>query len=66
MENKKILSGVPAMWYGNPSAVCYIGSVIRLMEYIGDPVEQDEVFALSGAGLCFPWRFASSCDLIGV
>lgn len=66
MAAKKILPDVPAMWYGEPSAVCYIGSVMRLMEYIGDPVEQDELFALSGAGLCFPWRFASSCDEIGI
>ena len=66
MSNQKILSGVPAMWYGNPSAVCYIGSVMRLMAYIGDPVEQDELFALSGVGLCFPWRFASSCDEVSI
>jgi len=57
---------ISAMWYGNPSAVCFIGSVIRLMEYIGDPVEEDEVFALSGVGLCFPWKFASFCDEVSV
>ncbi|MCL1909682.1 MAG: hypothetical protein FWG05_01965, partial [Kiritimatiellaeota bacterium] len=62
MQNSKILPGIPPMSYGNPSAVCFIGSVMRLMEHIGDPVAQDEVFALSGVGLCFPWLFASSCD----
>lgn len=56
MENKTLLPDVPALGYGNPSAVCYIGSVMRLMEYMGDPVEQDEVFALSGVGLCFLLR----------
>lgn len=66
MENKKILPGIPAMWYGNPSAVCYIGSVMRLMEHIGDPVEEDELFALSGVGLCFPWNFATYCDEVSV
>lgn len=66
MKNQNTLRNVPAMWYGNPSAVCYIGAVMRLMEYIGDPVEQDELFALSGAGLCFPWRYASCCDEISV
>ncbi len=66
MNKSKILPGVPAMRYGNPSAVCYIGSVMRLMEYIGDPVAQDELFALSGAGLCFPWRFASCCDEVSI
>jgi|GEM_PF-438422 len=66
MEIKKLLPNVPAIWYGHPSAVCYIGSVMRLMEYIGDPVEEDELFALSGAGLCFPWRFASSCDEVSI
>ena len=66
MNNSKILSNVPAVWYGNPSAVCYIGSVMRLMEYIDDPVEQDELFALSGVGLCFPWQFASSCDEVSI
>ena len=65
-NSKNILPNVPAMWYGHPSAVCYIGSLMRLMEYIGDPVEEDALFALSGAGLCFPWRFASSCDEVGV
>ena len=40
MKNQNTLRNVPAMWYGNPSAVCYIGAVMRLMEYIGDPVEQ--------------------------
>lgn len=66
MKNRKILPDIPAMWYGNPSAVCYIGSVMRLMEFIGDPVEEDELFALSGVGLCFPWRFASSCDEVSI
>ena len=64
--NKKILPDIPVMRYGKPSAVCYIGSVIRLMEYIGDPVEQDELFALSGVGLCFPWKFASCCDEVSI
>ncbi len=66
MSGKKVLPDVPAMWYGNPSPVCYIGAVMRLMAYIGDPVDQDEAFALSGAGLCFPWRFDSCCDEVSV
>ncbi len=66
MNAENILPGVPAMRYGHPSAVCFIGSAMRLMEYIGDPAEEDELFALSGAGLCFPWRFASSCDEVGI
>lgn len=66
MAIKNILPDVPAMRYGNPSAVCYIGSVIRLMEYIGDPVDEHELFALSGVGLCFPWRFASCCDEVSI
>ena len=66
MDGHRILPGVPAMWYGNPSAVCFIGAVMRLMEYIGDPVEQDELMALSGVGLCFPWQFASPCDEVGI
>lgn len=63
---KKILPGIPAMWYGHPSAVCYIGSIMRLMEFIGDPVDESELFSLSGAGLCFPWRSNSSCDEISI
>jgi hypothetical protein len=66
MQNSKILPGILPMWYGNPSAVCFIGSVMRLMEYIGDPVKQDELFALSGVGLCFPWKFGSSCDEVSI
>ncbi len=27
---ENILNGIPYMGYGNPSAVCYIGSVMRL------------------------------------
>lgn len=61
-----ILKGIPPMWYGNPSAVCYVGSVMRLMEHIGDPVTQEEVIALSGTGLCFPWRPGTSCDEVGL
>jgi len=63
---ENVLRGVPHMGYGNPSAVCYIGSVMRLMETIGDPIDQSELFALSGAGLCFPWAYQSSCDEISV
>ncbi len=66
MAAQNILPGVPSMWYGNPSAVCFVGSVMRLLAYIGDPASQDEVFALSGAGLCFPWRFDSACDEVGI
>lgn len=66
MKNRHVLPDVPAMWYGHPSAVCYIGSVLRLMAYIGDPVDEDELYALSGVGLCFPWQYASSCDEVGL
>jgi len=62
----KILPNIPAMWYGNPSAVCYIGAVMRLMEYIGDPVEQDELIALCGVGLSFPWGYDSCCDEVSL
>jgi len=62
----KILHGIPAMSYGNPSPVCYIGAVMRLMEVLGDPVESDELFALSGVGLCFPWRVNSCCDEVSI
>ena len=61
-----ILRGIPAMSYGHPSPVCYIGAVMRLMEYLGDPVSEDELFALSGVGLCFPWRFNSCCDEVSI
>jgi len=63
---ENVLRGVPRLRYGDPSPVCYIGSVMRLMEHIGDPIDQSELFALSGAGLCFPWAFQSSCDEISV
>ena len=63
---ENVLRGVPRMGYGDPSPVCYIGSVMRLMEHIGDPVGQSELFALSGAGLCFPWAYQSSCDEVSV
>jgi hypothetical protein len=36
------------------------------MEHLGDPVDEDELFALSGAGLCFPWRHKSSCDEVSI
>lgn len=64
--NKRILPSIPAMWYGNPSPVCYVGSVMRLMEYIGEPIEEDELIALSGVGLCFPWRLDSICDEVSI
>lgn len=62
----KNLSGIPEMSYGNPSPVCYIGAVMRLLAYIGDPIEQDELIALSGVGLCFPWKFDSDCDEVSI
>lgn len=66
MGNERILSGIPEMRYGDPSAVCFIGSVMRFMEYIGDPVEEDELIALSGVGLCFPWKYESFCDEVSI
>ena len=66
MKNIKLLSGMPEMSYGNPSPVCYIGAAMRLLEYLGDPIEQDELIALSGVGLCFPWKFNSDCDEVSV
>ena len=63
---ENVLQGIPRLRYGEPSAVCYIGCVKRLMEYLKDPVEDDELFALSGAGLCFPWQYKSCCDEISV
>jgi hypothetical protein len=66
MNNAKILSGIPEMSYSVPSPVCYIGAVMRLLEYFGDPIEQDELISLSGVGLCFPWRFNSDCDEVSI
>ena len=63
---KNVLLGIPKMRYGDPSVACFIGSVTRLVEYLGDPIEQDELFTLSGAGLCFPWQYKSSCDEISI
>lgn len=62
----KLLSGIPEMSYGDPSPVCFIGAVMRLLEYMGDPIEQDELIALSGVGLCFPWKFNSDCDEVSI
>ena len=55
---ENVLTGIPHMGYGYTSAVCYIGSVMRLMDYVGDPIEEAELFSLSGAALCFPWTCA--------
>lgn len=38
----------------------------RLLEALGEAVGQDELFALSGVGLCFPWRCGSCCDEVGI
>ncbi|MDR1600290.1 MAG: hypothetical protein LBS11_10555 [Oscillospiraceae bacterium] len=66
MNDIKILSGIPEMSYGNPSPVCYIGAVMRLLDYLGDPIAQDELISLSGVALCFPWKFNSDCDEVSV
>jgi hypothetical protein len=63
---ENVLDGIPHMGYGNPSAVCYIGSVMRLMDYLHDPIEADELFSLCGAALCFPWKNGLPCDEISV
>jgi AraC-like DNA-binding protein len=62
----KILSGIPEMSDGNPSSICFIGTVMRLLDTLGDPIEEDELIALSGVGLCFPWKFNSDCDEVGI
>ena len=66
MLEKKLLAGVPPLRYGDPSAVCYIGAAQRLLEALGETVGQDELFALCGAGLCFPWGFGTCCDEVGI
>ena len=63
---ENVLQGIPHMGYGDPSAVCYIGSVMRLMEYLGDPIEADELFALSGVAMCFPWKAGLCCDEVSI
>ena len=66
MTETTLLAGIPALRYGDPSAVCFIGAVQRLLEALGETVGQDELFALSGVGLCFPWRCGSCCDEVGI
>ncbi|MDD4494827.1 MAG: hypothetical protein PHV32_10880 [Eubacteriales bacterium] len=63
---ENVLTGIPPMGYGDPSAVCYIGSVMRLMDYLNDPVDRNEIFTLSGAALCFPWKAGLCCDEISI
>ncbi len=63
---ENVLQGIPYMGYGNPSAVCYIGSVMRLMDYLDDPINQDELFSLSGTALCFPWKAGLCCDEVSI
>lgn len=63
---ENVLKGIPHMGYGDPSAVCYIGSVMRLMEYLNDPAEADECFALSGTAMCFPWKTGLCCDEVSI
>ncbi|MDF2686241.1 MAG: hypothetical protein K0S55_1422, partial [Clostridia bacterium] len=63
---ENVLHGIPPMGYGNPSAVCYIGAVMRLMDFLNDPIEADELFSLSGAALCFPWKAGLCCDEISI
>jgi hypothetical protein len=63
---ENVLQGIPYMGYGNPSAVCYIGSVMRLMDYLNDPIEADELFSLSGTALCFPWKAGLCCDEVSI
>lgn len=66
MAPPRTMLPIPAIGYGETSPVCFIGSVMRLMDFIGDPIAEDELFALSGAGLCFPWGFGTSCDEVTV
>ena len=63
---ENVLQGIAPLRYGDPSAVCFIGCVMRLMEFLGDPVDHSELFALSGVGLCFPWQYQSCCDEVSI
>jgi hypothetical protein len=62
----RALGGVRHISYGNPSAVCFVGSVMALMEYLKDPIDIDELFALSGVALCVPGRYRSCCDEVSI
>ena len=64
--SENMLPGIPPMRYGDPSPVCFIGTLMRLMDFMHDPIDQDELFALSGTALCFPWREASNCDEVSI
>lgn len=62
----RVITNVRSIAYGNPSAVCFIGSMMACLECLGDPIAQEELFALSGAALCFPWQVGTSCDEISI
>ena len=64
--SQRILTDIPKLQYGQSSAVCFIGALMALMEAVGDPVAEDEAFALTGVGLCFPWQVDSACDEVSV
>ena len=66
MGDQNVVGGIGAMIYGDPSPVCFIGAVRRLLEQRGDPIAEDELIALSGVGLCFPWQVESPCDEVSV
>ncbi|QAY70781.1 hypothetical protein [Xylanimonas protaetiae] len=47
-------------------AIPFVDAVQRLLASLGDPVDRDELVALSGVGLCFPWGAGAPCDDVAV
>ncbi|HBL84381.1 MAG: hypothetical protein A2Y17_04865 [Clostridiales bacterium GWF2_38_85] len=63
---ENVLNGIPFMGYGNPSAVCYLGSVMLLMDYLNDPIDAEEAKVLTGTAFCFPWEMSVPYDEVSV
>ncbi len=66
---QKVLEGIERIHWVTTSALCFVGSVVAAMHYLGEKVENDYVMGISGGAFKAywipPWSPAN-CDLLDI
>jgi hypothetical protein len=63
---ENVLPGIPYLGYDAGPPVCYAGAVMRLLDFLNDPIKANELYVLSGISLCFPWKINWTCDEVSI
>jgi len=54
----RVLEGIGELNYGKSGQCTWCGSVVKLMEYLGDPVDYDYVMGVSGSAFMLLWHMS--------